>query len=719
MRIDNPSISGSLSFLQGTNTISGTSVSLTGSLSGTFEGAFSGDSLTNISGAFDSVSASLASDISGNAASINSLNSASSSYLLNTTDTLDGDLTVTGKITAQEFHTEFVSASIIYESGSTQFGNSADDTHMFTGTVTGTKFNVSSSNQVVAVDNGNLRVWQRDAANLDFLTNDELKVRIDGSGNLQVGITSLSASGDPRVTVGSKGYYYPGSGNGLGDLHIGNGTYGLSIGTAIGGGGAGDTRIWTTGGTNRLFIGVGDSITIESGGNVGIGVTTPGAKLDVDGNIIAGGGNSIISGTGLFTTSTIQLHNGTAAANNIDRMADIVLANNTSYTDGILGRIIAVNSSLSSAEKRNAQISFNNDGATNSGKISFSTSYEGAFLDRVSIQANGILNEQMVTSYGSRTPNLRLSNSNIFGTNYTDGSFFNIVFGNELATNSHLGELAVVQENASASTASSMRFYTNSGGGNGALTEKLRITPSGNVGIGTTSPTQKLHVIGSIKSSANILAGSDIGLEKDGETFIFNNIRGTDSAALGGASYVALKTYTSGWQERLRIIQNGNVGIGTTSPIANLHVQDTDGAAIVYQGANRGKMLGKTIQRLTVSNPKTDLLTINSFQSANSNVFVVVDVMYIYPVGNSGPAGKAHASFFVDENNISSPTISSFTYIEQIGSLSFNLEWDSSNRILKFVPNALAYMFYTVDVEYITYDGATITFNTSHSASET
>lgn len=53
---------------------------------------------SDISGSFTSVSASLASDISLNAGSINSLNSASSSYLLNTTDTLDGNLTVSGSL---------------------------------------------------------------------------------------------------------------------------------------------------------------------------------------------------------------------------------------------------------------------------------------------------------------------------------------------------------------------------------------------------------------------------------------------------------------------------------------------------------------------------------------------------------------------------------------------------------------------------------------------
>jgi len=49
--------------------------------------------------------------------------------------TVSADTTITGVLTAQEFHTEFVSASIIYSSGSTQFGNTSDDTHNFTGSL--------------------------------------------------------------------------------------------------------------------------------------------------------------------------------------------------------------------------------------------------------------------------------------------------------------------------------------------------------------------------------------------------------------------------------------------------------------------------------------------------------------------------------------------------------------------------------------------------------
>ena len=61
--------------------------------------------------------------------------SVENNYLLNTTDTLEGDLTVTGTLTAQEFKTEYITSSVIFESGSTQFGDSLDDTHIFTGSI--------------------------------------------------------------------------------------------------------------------------------------------------------------------------------------------------------------------------------------------------------------------------------------------------------------------------------------------------------------------------------------------------------------------------------------------------------------------------------------------------------------------------------------------------------------------------------------------------------
>lgn len=51
---------------------------------------------------------------------------------------VDGDVTVTGIITGKEFHTVLVSSSVVYQSGSTQFGDTPDDTHDFIGTFNST-----------------------------------------------------------------------------------------------------------------------------------------------------------------------------------------------------------------------------------------------------------------------------------------------------------------------------------------------------------------------------------------------------------------------------------------------------------------------------------------------------------------------------------------------------------------------------------------------------
>ena len=113
------------------------SVTITGSLTATsFTG--SGDGLVNIPAnsivglnlsqiQTGSVSASVSP--TGNVFLIQS----SSNSLLSLDSS--GNMTVEGTLTAREFFTEFVSASILFESGSTIFGNSLDDTHDITGTL--------------------------------------------------------------------------------------------------------------------------------------------------------------------------------------------------------------------------------------------------------------------------------------------------------------------------------------------------------------------------------------------------------------------------------------------------------------------------------------------------------------------------------------------------------------------------------------------------------
>ena len=84
--------------------------------------------------------------------------------------TITGNFTVGGTLTAQEVHTEFESASILFTSGSTIFGNSSDDVHNMTGSL-----NISGS---LFVKDGTLTVTD----NVDF--NGDLDV--DGTTNLDV-----------------------------------------------------------------------------------------------------------------------------------------------------------------------------------------------------------------------------------------------------------------------------------------------------------------------------------------------------------------------------------------------------------------------------------------------------------------------------------------------------------------------------------------------------
>lgn len=64
-----------------------------------------------------------------------SVNSASINTLTVTNDITASNALITGTATVRELKTLFVTSSVIFESGSTKFGDSADDTHQLTGSL--------------------------------------------------------------------------------------------------------------------------------------------------------------------------------------------------------------------------------------------------------------------------------------------------------------------------------------------------------------------------------------------------------------------------------------------------------------------------------------------------------------------------------------------------------------------------------------------------------
>lgn len=103
-----------------------------------------------------------------------------------------------------------------------------------------------------------------------------------GNGRTGLGMEPLS-----RLSVRSDDQWSPSSGDGRGDFYVGDGGVGLSVGVALGGGGRGVSRIWTSGGAEHLFLGsaaYGTSLSILPG-QVGVNNGNPQATLDVDGDL--------------------------------------------------------------------------------------------------------------------------------------------------------------------------------------------------------------------------------------------------------------------------------------------------------------------------------------------------------------------------------------------------------------------------------------------------
>ena len=145
-----------ISFNQGTGvTLTPNGISFDGSTAVDLTLAIGQDVSTTANVVFNSVSASalVLGDTTVNGSNITGDLGITGSVTLTGNFTVGADATIGGIVTAREFHTEFVSASIIYQSGSTQFGDTLDDTHNFTGSLDVTGSFSLNNYQVTEISN--------------------------------------------------------------------------------------------------------------------------------------------------------------------------------------------------------------------------------------------------------------------------------------------------------------------------------------------------------------------------------------------------------------------------------------------------------------------------------------------------------------------------------------------------------------------------------------
>ena len=343
---------------------------------------------------------------------------------------------------------------------------------------------------------------------------------------------------------------------------------------------------------NHLLMGVGsaESSWIQSqhgnsnakdlllnpiGGNVGIGTTAPGAKLDVDGVIRAGSGGSTggslgfeidYSGANVINTwSTeysssdsvfgvaVRAKNGVAnaftstAGNAAFQKGALVLGDDLEFLNAP-GTIVAIGSDVAMTSRFKIK---------SSGEVGIGTDSPDALLHvRAATDVTGTIEVQggkaVVTSAGEINSELN------FGSN--DAS----------ATGGIGGSIKSVTENTNGAYVG-MSFYTAKQGRTPVLEEAMRIDHNGNVGIGTDNPNEMLEVDG------NIRLGDGADRDIIGPTNSSLRILANPNSSTEGIIF----STDLGTTTEMFIQDGGKVGIGTDSPLTLLNLEGVKNTSII------------------------------------------------------------------------------------------------------------------------------------------
>jgi hypothetical protein len=192
--------------------------------------------------------------------------------------------------------------------------------------------------------------------------------------------------------------------------------------------------------------------------------------------------------------------------------------------------------------------------------------------------------------------------------------------------------------------ATKISFYTASNNTTLGGSERMRIDSSGNVGIGTASPTEKLAVHGAIRStsaSSDFAAGSP-GMMMDSPGGAYGRIGTVSGTGTGG--YV---NFMENGGEKMRLT-SGNLGIGTTAPATLLHVAGAIKSGVA--GTNGHLQLARTSDGATITNFITDGTNgiINSVLATiiqvNTSEKMRIDSAGNVGIGTATPVKKLHVN---------------------------------------------------------------------------